>query len=192
MQTSTSNGQKLQFKPRTTSTELQPDAPEGGWTARIVKGQCKVTKTQNGDPRLVVPMKLEKAHEEKNEKFQGTVIQWGAIVFDDADETKRRAANINKRELRTLIEACDGDFAEVYPTSVSSADDFDAIIEAIEGHTLDVWTVHTHYTAQSGEEVNKVEIRFRKPGAAGLVNKSNDDEDEVPARGGKGKKPSRR
>jgi hypothetical protein len=191
MQTSTNGAQKLQFKPRKTSTEIQPDAPEGGWKARIVKGKSKVTVTQNGDPRLVVPMKLETAHEEKNEKFQGVEVQFGAIVFDDADDSKRRAANINKRELRALIEACGEDFADVYPTSVESAADFDPIIEAIEGKTLDVWTVHSSYTAASGEEVNKIEIRFKKPGG-GLVTKSSDDEDEAPAARRGGKKSTRR
>jgi hypothetical protein len=191
MQTSTNSTPKVKFKPRTTSPELQPDAPEGGWTARVVKGKSKVLTTKAGDPRLVMTLKLEKAHEDENEKFQGVEVQFAAIIYDDNDATKSRAANINKRDLRAFIEGCGGDFADVYPTSVASDEDFEPIIEACEGQTLDVWTVHDSYKANSGETVNQVKVQFRKPGSASLINK--DDEDETPApRGAKGKKPGRR
>ena len=179
---------KLQFKPRKSSHEQQPDAPQGGWSGRILKGKCKVTVTQNGDPRLLIPIKLEKAMEEENENFQGAEVTFSATVFDDNDADKRRAANINKRELSALCTACGVDFSEVYPTEINSADDFTPLFKALEGQTLDLWTVHTTYTAQSGEAVNKTDIRFKKPGA-GLVTKSADDDEDEDERPGK-KKPA--
>lgn len=182
---------KLQFRPRTSSPELKPDAPEGGWDALIPRGKCKVTVTQKGDPRLIIPFQLEKAHEEKNEKFQKSEVQFTAIVFDDEDPERRRGANMMKGRLRALCEACEVDFAEVYPTTIESAEDFDKLFSAIEGKKLPIWTVHTKREVESGEMVTDTEIRFRKPGS-GLVTKEVDGDDEERPGKHKARKSARR
>lgn len=169
---------KLQFKPRKTSTEQLPDAPEGEWEALIPRGGCKVVKTQNDDPRVLIPLKLEKAADEANESFQGSVVQLSAIIFDDDDAEKRRAANMSKSRLRALCEACDVDFGEVYPTEVSSADDFKPLFDAVEGKRLTIWTKHNTYKNKANEMVTDTEVRFRAPGSGTLESKDADENDD--------------
>jgi hypothetical protein len=168
----------LKFKPRKSSVENIPDAPEGEWEARIPKGKCKVLVTQKGDPRLIIPFKLEKAEDEKNESFQGSEVQMSVIIFDDADNEKRRGANMMKDRLRNLCNAVDVDFGDVYPTDIEDDTSFKPLFGALEGKTLTIWTVHTTRQNESGETLTDTEIRFKKPGS-GLVTKgANDDEDE--------------
>ena len=175
----------LAFKPRKTSTEIVPDAPEGEWESRIPKGKCKMTVTQKGDPRLIIPFKLEKADDEKNEPFQGSEVSMSIIVFDEEDNEKRRGANMMKGRLRALCEAVEVDWEELYPTEVSKAEDFDPLFRALEGKTLTIWTVHTTRTNDSGETITDTEVRFKKPGA-GLVTKGAvSDDDEKPSKKGK-------
>jgi hypothetical protein len=181
---------KLQFKPRKTSTEIQPDAPEGEWEFLIPKGKCKVLVTQAGDPRLIIPHKLEKAADEKNEAHQGSEVNQAVIIFDDEDAEKRRGANMMKGRLRALCEAVDVDFGEVYPTDVGDASAFDPLFRALEGKRGTCWTVHTTRVAGSGETVTDTEIRYRKPGA-GLVTKGADD-DEGSERPGSKKAPAKK
>ena len=172
----------LAFKPRKTSTEIVPDAPEGEWESRIPKGKCKMTVTQKGDPRLIIPFKLEKADDEKNEPFQGSEVSMSIIVFDEEDNEKRRGANMMKGRLRALCEAVEVDWEELYPTEVSKAEDFDPLFRALEGKTLTIWTVHTTRTNDSGETITDTEVRFKKPGA-GLVNRDDsEDSDERPGK----------
>lgn len=186
----TSHGgeKKLAWSPRKTSTEIKPDAPEGEWEAQIPKGKCKVTVTQKGDPRLVIPFKLVTANDEKNEAHQGAEVSFSVIIFDDEDPEKRRGANMMKTRLRNLCIACDVDFGEVYPTEVTEPSDFDILFGALEGKKLTIWTVNTkRRNEQTGEEQTDTEIRFSKPGA-GLVTKGADDEaDERPKAKAKGK-----
>lgn len=184
---------KLQFKPRKTSSETRPDAPEGEWEAMIPKGKCKVLKTQAGDPRLIIPFKLVKAADEKNESFNGSEVSLSVIIFDDEDSTRIKAANMMKGRLRAACEWADADFAEVYPTEVSSGEDFAPLFQALEGHKGTVWTVHTTRQAESGETITDTEVRFKKPGA-GLVTKGADDDDneDRPGRKPAGKTKSRR
>jgi hypothetical protein len=184
---------RIQFKPRKTSTEIIPDAPEGEWEFLIPKGKCKVTVTQKGDPRILVPHKLEKAADEKNEAFQGSEVQFSAIVFDDGDPEKRRGANMMKGRLRALCESVDVEFADLYPTEVNEAEDFDPLLRALEGKRGTCWTVHTKREAASGEMITETEIRYSKPGA-GLVTKGadSDDDDRPSAKKGNAKKPGRR
>jgi hypothetical protein len=178
----TTSEKKIQFKPRKTSTEVQPDAPEGEWEALIPKGKCKVLVTQNGDPRLIIPHKLIKAEDEKNASHQGSEVNQAIIIFDDEDPEKRRGANMMKLRLRALCEAADVDFGQVYPSEVTEAADFDPLFGALEGKKVTCWTVHTKRTAQSGEEVTDTEIRYKKPGA-GLVNRDDsEDSDERPGK----------
>jgi hypothetical protein len=184
--TSTHNGdKKLAWKPRKTSTEIKPDAPEGEWEALIPKGKCKVLVTQNGDPRLLIPFKLVTANDDRNEAHQGSEVTFSVIIFDDEDAEKRRGANMMKTRLRSLCNALDIDFGEVYPTEVNEPSDFDPLFAAIEGKRITIWTTHSkRLNAQTGEEQTDTEVRFAKPGS-GLktVSKDSDeDEDDRPAK----------
>jgi hypothetical protein len=181
---------KLAFKPRKTSTEIKPDAPEGEWEALIPKGKCKMLVTKNGDPRLIIPFKLEHAADEKNESFQGSEVAHSIIIFDEDDATKRRGANMMKQRLRALCNALDIDVGHVYPEEVSSEEDFRPLFDALEGSKLTIWTTHSKRLAESGEEITDTEVRFSKPGS-GLVTKGNDDDDDH-ASSRKGKKGSKR
>ena len=173
---------KLQFKPRKSSTENIPDAPEGEWEALIPKGKCKVTVTQKLDPRLIIPFKLEKAEDEKNETFLGSEVSMSVIIFDDSDNEKRRGANMMKDRLRNLCNACDVDFGDVYPTDIESEEDFKPLFSALEGKRLTIWTIHTTRQNDSGETITDTEIRFKKPGS-GLVTKGADaDDDDKPGK----------
>jgi hypothetical protein len=186
---------KLAWKPRNTSTEIKPDAPEGEWEAQIPKGKCQVKVTQKGDPRLIIPFKLVTANDEKNEAHQGAEVGFSVIIFDDEDPEKRRGANMMKTRLRNLCNACDVDFGEVYPTTVEKPEDFNDLFAAIEGKRLTIWTVNTKRVNEtSGEEQTDTEIRFTKPGS-GLVTKkadNDDDEDEKPAKKTAAKKSTKR
>lgn len=186
---------RIKFKPRTTTHEVQPDAPEGEWQGRILKGKSKALVTQKGDPRVLFQIKLEKAEDEKNEKYQGAEVTNSILFFDDEDPERKRAANMMKSRLRALCEAVDVEYADVYPTDIR--DDhpdkvfgFRKLFDALEGKTLHLWTRHNRRTQESGEEVVDTEISFRAPGA-GLVTRSEEtDEDERPGR--KAKKGARR
>ena len=173
---------RIKFKPRTTTHEIQPDAPEGEWQARILKGKSKALVTQKGDPRLIMQLKLEKAEDEKNEKFQGAEVSFSVIFFDDDDPERKRACNLMKGRLRGLCEAVDVEYADVYPTDIR--DDhpdkvfgFRKLFDALEGKTLHLWTRHNRRAQESGEEVVDTEIAFRAPGA-GLVTKAVEGGDE--------------
>jgi hypothetical protein len=182
--TATQQEKKLQFKPRKTSTEIQPDAPEGEWTFLIPKGKCKGLVTQKGDPRLIIPHKLVEAADEKNEAHQGSEVNQSIIIFDDEDAEKRRGANMMKGRLRSLCEAVDVDFAEVYPTELTgNMSDFDGLFAALEGKKGTCWTVHTRRQGGNGDDVVDTEIRYSKPGA-GLVTKDVEDDDEEAERPG--------
>ena len=177
----------LAFKPRKTSTEIVPDAPEGEWESRIPKGKCKVTVTQKGDPRLIIPFKLEKAADEKNEPFQGSEVSLSIIVFDEEDNEKRRGANMMKSRLRALCEAVDVEWEEVYPSEVKEPADFDPLFRALEGKTLTIWTMHTTRTNESGETITDTEVRFKKPGAGLVTRGADSDDDDKPAKNGRSK-----
>jgi hypothetical protein len=183
---------RLQFKPRKSSKENIPDAPEGGWKFLIPKGKCKVTVTANGDPRLLITHKLVEALDEKNESHQGSEVTQSVIIFDDEDNEKRRGANMMKDRLRAMCEALEVDFGDVYPEEINSADDFIPLFKAIEGQSGTCWTVHTSRQNASNETVTDTEIRYKEPGK-GLVTKGADsDDDDRPGKKGSGGKTTKK
>jgi hypothetical protein len=86
--------------------------------------------------------------------------------------------------MRGLCEALDIDFGDVYPEELDSIDDLTPLIEAIEGKSVTIWTVHRKSVMASGEEMVNVDIRFKAPGT-GLVTKGDTEDDDE--RRGKGK-----
>ena len=149
------------FRRRRVSAEIVRDVPEGEWKFLISKGTCRVTVTQAGDPRLLIPFQIEKI-DENDGTLRGQVTL-SVIVFDDEDSEKRHAANMMKSRLRGLCEAVNVDLAVSYPTEVSEASDFDPLFRALEGKRGTCWTVHRKLQAQSGETITDVEARFSKP-----------------------------
>lgn len=184
-QTHDSGEKKLAWKPRRNTTGVLPDAPVGEWEARVVKGKCKVTVTQKGDPRLLIPFKLEKAAEEENESFLGAEVVMSVIIFDEEDPERRRASNMMKGRLRNLCERLDIEFGDVYPEECSSPDDFKALFDAIEGGVCTIWTTHNKRTNESGEEQVDTEIKFSKPGGGASAAHADEEEAEDDAPRGK-------
>jgi hypothetical protein len=119
---------------------------------------------KGGDPGVTWEFKLEKAEDKKNEHFQGSTITQRSTFYDEADSNRRKAANMQLTWLRSLCEACDVEFSEVYPAELTSSDDLTALIDAIEGKRITIWTVHRKSQTTSGEDMVNVDIRFKKPG----------------------------
>jgi len=172
-----SSSRKVEFRPRKFSHDDIPLAPEAKWMGRIVKGTCKATMTGDGDPKLSMPFKLEKADDPAHEKFQGMEIPFSVTLVDDANVKRTRAANFARGRLRTLCEAMDLEFAEVFPGEIKSLKDFDPFFRAVEGKLIELWTAENTFRASSGEQVTNIEVRFSAPGA-GLATKGDDEEEE--------------
>lgn len=189
--TATQQQGKIKFKPRTSSLENHPDAPEGGWAFLIPKGKIRVSTTQKGDPQVVIPHKLTKANEEKNEPFQGSEVQQRIIFFDESTGEGKRNSNMQRDRLRQLCTAVDVDFADVYPTEIKDDSSFEPLIKALEGCSGSCWTVHRDRQMENGEKVTNTNVVYREPGA-GLVTKSADsDDDDRPGKKAAAKKGKR-
>jgi hypothetical protein len=93
----------------------------------------------------------------------------------------------------SLCASLDLDKSEVWPTEISSLDDFKSFFDAVEGQTLDVWTVNRTRTVD-GEEITNTDIRFKEPGGGMKLTSSDDDdnEDRPAAKKSPAKKGSRR
>lgn len=171
---------KLVFKPRKLSHEQRPDAPEGKWEGIIPKGKSKAVQTaaeKGGDPGILIMIKLEKADDEKNESFQGSLIPLRIYYYDQSNPDKRRGANANLRSAMDLAEACDLELSDVYPDEIGSEADLYEVIEKLEGKRFDVWTVHRTGQMPNGDKTVNVDVRFKEPGA-GLQTRSADAEEE--------------
>jgi hypothetical protein len=179
---------RMKFKPRTSSLENHPDAPEGGWEFTIPKGKCKVSTTQKGDPQVAIPHKLVKAMDEHNESFQGAEVMQRYIAFDETTAEGKKNSNMQKDRLRQLCAAVDLEFADVFPTEIDEKHPdgsygFRKLIAALEGVTGQCWTVHRSSMRDSGEVTVNTNVVYREPGA-GLVTRSEDtgDDDERPGK----------
>lgn len=178
--------QRLTLKPRKTVTTIQPDAPEGKWEALIPKGKCKIVQTaaeKGGDPGVMLVFKLQEADDEKNRSFQNSELFQRVYFYGADDADHRRAANMNLQFMRGLCEATDLDFADIYPTEISEdGHELQELIEALEGKSVTIWTVHRKSKAGNGEEMINVDIRFKEPGAGLVSNDNAGDEEERPGK----------
>jgi hypothetical protein len=184
MNNGTTTERRLSWKPRTSSKEIVPDAPEGEWEASIPKGKIKVTSTQKQDPRLLIPFRLDKAADKANESYQGATVPLSIIFFDEEDPERIKAANMMKVRLRAACEALGVDYDEVYPETIETEEDFNAIKDAFEGKSATIWTVHTSRKTENGETIVDTDIRFSKPGRASA---RHEDEEDEPRKGKGGK-----
>lgn len=185
---------RLSFKPRKTTTEIRPDAPDGEWEFKIPKGKSKVKVTQKGDPMIVIGLKLVKAMDEKNEAHQGSEITFSFIVYDAEDAEKRRAANMHNARLLAFADNVDIDLTKCWPKELTgSVDDFQEFFDEIEGKSGTCWTKNGMERQQNGEETNRTEVLFKDPNKSGLAGQKalasadSDDDDRPGKKNGNGK-----
>jgi hypothetical protein len=181
--TSTQQDKKLNIRPTRISKELRPDAPEGEWKFSIPRSKSKIRSTRNGDPMLVVAIKLDKAEDEKNESFQGSEVSTMIVFFPGDDASKRRAANMTLLRLRSLCDAIEVDFDEV-PDEITERS-LGEFLSTIEGKRGTCWTKHSmREDPQSGEQMTNVDVLFKDPNKSGLrtsaAGADDEDEDETP------------
>jgi hypothetical protein len=196
--TSTSNGKKLTYKPTKGSGDLRPGLPAGQWIDSEIAPAAKFTpgQTKAGDPMLTFPIKMGKPHEDspdENSSFKGAEHTFRIIIYSD-DDKRTGAVNFARRNFRALCEAVGADYDEVYPKQMKTSDDWEPIIEALAGKTIEnLWSTVNERQMDSGEKVLNVDLRFTAPPeTSGGGGGSSDDEDEAPARGKAAKKGSRR
>ena len=195
--TSTSNGKKLTYKPTKGSGDLRPGLPAGQWIDSEIAPAAKFTpgQTKAGDPMLTFPIKMGKPHEDspdENSSFKGAEHTFRIIIYSD-DDKRTGAVNFARRNFRALCEAVGADYDEVYPKQMKTSDDWEPVIDALAGKTIEnLWSTVNERQMDSGEKVLNVDLRFTAPPEASGSSGSSDDEDEAPARGKAAKKGSRR
>jgi hypothetical protein len=196
-QTSTSNGKKLTYKPTKGSGDLRPGLPAGQWIDSEIAPASKFTpgQTKAGDPMLTFPIKMGKPHEDspdENTSFKGAEHQFRIIIYSD-DDKRTGAVNFARRNFRALCEAIGVDYDEVYPKQMKSSDDWEPVIDALSGKTIEnLWSTVNERQMDSGEKVLNVDLRFTAPPESSGSSGGSDDEEETPARGKAAKKSSRR
>lgn len=175
MSTTQQNGRAtLDFSPvQFDVTEMEAEVPEGEWEAT-----CKIKKHVSKEARLpmiIVEWKLENTDNEALQTHLGKTI--GDFVgFPSAGA---KGGNFRKIHLRQLCEATGIDLDLVPKGNLSSWDDIEPFIEALDGSKAIIYT--TVKEEATGEK--RVNIKYAKPasfGAASAV--SEDDEEEVPAK----------
>jgi hypothetical protein len=194
--TTTSNSKKLTYKPTKGSGDLRPSLPAGHWLdSTITRDKFTPGQTKAGDPMLSFPIKMGKPGDdmpEENASFQGAEHTFRIIIYSD-DDKRTGAVNFARRNFRQIAEAVSADYDEIYPKQMKSSDDWEPIIEALAGKTLEnLWTVVTERKMDSGEKVLNVDLRFTAPPeTSGSAGSEEEAEEETPARG-KAKKSARR
>jgi hypothetical protein len=194
--TTTSNGKKLTYKPTKGSGDLRPGLPAGQWVdSTITRDKFTPGQTKAGDPMLAFPIKMGKPHEdspEENASFQGAEHTFRIIIYSD-DDKRTGAVNFARRNFRALCEAVGVDYDEVYPKQMKSSDDWEPIIEALAGKTIEnLWSTVTERNMDSGEKVLNVDLRFTAPVEAGGGGHAEEEEEHHHTRGKAAKKTSRR
>ena len=183
-------GGKLAFKPTVSTAETRATIPAGKWHDSVMpRGRFKVTATKGEEPMLNIPIKLGRADDDANESYQGAEETLRIVFYSDAAGDKTRAANMSKLRLRGLCEAVGVDYDEVYPTSITSEDDLNDLISALENKKIpEMWTTHREGKMPSGEATLNVDLHFREPGSGLAKGSASDDEDEDDKPAAKGKK----
>jgi hypothetical protein len=192
-QTSSGGGGKLKFKPTKGSSAQLPTIPSGKWIDSLMpRGRFKVQATKEkpggggNNPMLLIPIKLGKADDDANESYQGAEEVMRVIFYSDDDGANAKASNINRQRLRSLCEAVEVDYDEVYPTSIEDESDLHDLISHLEGKKIpELWTRTRESEMPSGEKTVNVDFYFTE--ARGGLAKADEDEDETPTRGSKAK-----
>ena len=147
-------------------THMPPDAPAGTWTA-----VCKVTKGKTntgGYPMLTLQWKLEATDNEEHETFLGASVFDRIVVFPEG----HKASKMGKQRIRSLCALIKYDYEE-FPKRVTSWDDLDSFIEALDGQRYEIHT-RVGIRRDTGEEVT--EVRYASPNQP--TKTADDDESE--------------
>lgn len=172
---------KIAFKPRTLAHEQRPDAPEGKWEMSIPKGKSRIVQTaaeKGGDPGLLIMVRLDKADDEKNESFQGSLLPIRLYFYDQENPEKRKGANMMLRNAMDLAEACELELKDVYPDEIRDVGDLQDILDKLEGKRFDGWTTHRRGSMPNGDPTLNVDIRFKEPGTGLQTSRADADEEE--------------
>ena len=162
-------------------TDIPPDAPAGTWNASL-----KVKKSTSDRPSGKCPMlRLEWTLKEfagegdpsdEQEKALGTTVfdYWGFVPKGDKWEKGC------KKKGRDIMKLAGIDLASL-PTSYGSWEDFDPIIEALDGQTF---TISTVVKDKNGEK--STEPRYRVSGETPPIrtaaeDDADDEDDDEPA-----------
>lgn len=188
--TTSSNGKKLQYKPTKGGGKIRPSLPAGHWVDSVItRDKFTPGQTKAGDPMLSFPIKMGKPGDdapEENASFQGAEHRFNIIIYAD-DDKRTGAVNFGRRNFRSICEAVGADYDEIYPANMKSSDDWEPIIEALAGKTIEnLWTTVTEKLMDSGEKVLNVDLRFSEPRAVSGGG-GEEEEEEKPAAGKKGK-----
>lgn len=139
---------------------LLPSVPEGEWEVTILNGKTRVSPTKNGDPMITFVARLDTAENEDNEHCQGEQLFFRIMFPDQADPSKSRFVNMQKRKLRDLANSL-GISLDLIPDTIENPEsDFRPFIEAVEGKSGTAWTRHSK-NKQTGE--TDVELEFAAP-----------------------------
>lgn len=180
MPTTQTNGTKtLDFAPvEYDNAILEPDAPEGEWRADV---KCKLIADKNKNPLIILEFTLKEG-QEGNENFLGK------RVSDFLGFTPKTApnSNMNKLRARKICEKLDIPLDTIPSGTITSREQIQPFMDAIEeaGQGVQIWTVHK--TADSGEV--RVNIAYTEPGGYGGSSAEEEEKPapkKTPAKGGK-------
>lgn len=178
------NGKQLKYKPTKSKGGIRPSIPPGKWLdSTMPREKFRADQTKNGEPMLVIPIKLGRADDdapEGNASYKGAEESLRIVFYDDDAGDKTRAANFMRTTLRALCDAVDVNYDDVYPEEINSPEDFDPLIKALGGKEIpELWTTNREATMASGEKTINVDIRFTEPRqAASSSSEEEDDEHE--------------
>jgi hypothetical protein len=170
--TQTNGTPRLAFTPvEFDASKLDPEAPTGKWTA-----SCKVkthVSQEHKKPMLIVEWKLEGTEESDHETFLGKKV----TDFVGFPATGSKGANFAKIHLRQLCEAIEFPLENVPSGTLSSWDDLDPLVEALDGREITIWT--TTKEEESGE--SRTRVSYVEPRGFAAAMSSDDDEEEEAA-----------
>ncbi len=123
------------------ASEIPPVAPAGQWVGlfSVVKKSLAKDK-QNGDvpsfPMLTLKVKLESAEDADNESYVGAELNEWLIIYPNGHKNQRQA----KEKMEAVAAALGFATKDVIPRSITSLDDLNDLVAAIDGQRAAVWT----------------------------------------------------
>lgn len=134
------------------ATEIPPDAPKGQWVGAFQVVKKSLTKDK-GDgmrfPMLTLGITLESAEEPENESYAGVRLNDWLIFYPNGHKNQKRA----KERIAAVGEALGFDPDAVIPADITSFDDLQPLVDAIDGQKAAVWT---YLRNQDGENVTQI------------------------------------
>jgi len=171
------------FKPIDTNVAIiDPDAEIGGYEAKIDNVKVSAT-SKDGYPMLIVDYKIVECKDGQDEKNVDAVVSDFLAFFPDGDRRGRMA----KLKVRQICEAVGFDL-ESFPTAMRSKKDFDEVVHAWKGKTIDIWVGHRE-DKETGE--TRVNVAYSAPRGGMAAMNSDEDEDDKPRRSS-GKPPQKK